>query len=140
MNSGNHPRGPRNAAPDETPIPQQPQRRLPFGLSMPEDSRIIWGIAAVALWLLLSSLMWIVNTLVWPSYLLLRALDTATGAAALPGAPFVVWAIWGGVFGGLLGNWLLAPLYGGRENRTWPLYLTLLGMLLIAALLWGFVR
>ena len=139
MNSGNNPRGPRNA-PDETQTPQPARRQLPFGLPMPDDPRIVWGITAMAVWLLLNALMWIVNNLVWPSYLLIRALDTATGAAALPGAPFVVWTIWGGIFGGLLGNYLLAPLYGDRENRAWPLYLAVLAMLLIAALLWGFVR
>ena len=139
MNSGNHPRGSRNAPPDETPQ-EPPRRQMPFGLSMPTDPRIIWGVCALGLWLLLNAAVWLVNNLVWPSYFLVRALDVVTGASALPGAPFVMWTIWGGIFGGLLGNWLLAPLYGGRENRAWPLYLALLGMSLVAVLLWAFVR
>ena len=145
MNSGNqnHPRGPQqrpqNAPPDE-PTEGPPRQTLPFGIAMPDDPRIVWGVIVVALWLLLNSLVWIVNNLAWPSYYLVRALDTVTGAAALPAAPFVVWTIWGGIFGGLLGNWLLAPLYGDRENRAWPLYLTLLAMALVAVLLWAFVR
>ena len=143
-------------SPDRTPRPPNPpRRRWPWETRAPDgapdarplwlrfvtsDPRITWAVVSLGVWLVFNAALVVANNLAWPSYLLLRALDTATGAAALPAAPFVVWTIWGAIFGGLLGHWLVAPLYGGRENRSWPLYLALLGMLLMAALLWAFVR
>lgn len=104
------------------------------------ESRLIFVIGIVGLLFLLSAVLWMLQNLAYPSYLLIRSLDAATGAAALPGAPWVMWALWGGVFGAALGNWLLAPLYGGRELRAMPLLLLVLAMLLVGALLWAFVR
>lgn len=91
------------------------------------------------LWLLISGVMWLAGALPEPMYMLVRALDTVTGAAAMPLFPFVMWAFWGAVFGGALGYWLLAPVYGNRENRAFILYFPLLAMVIIAALLWVFL-
>ena len=129
------------------PAPPPPPRRR-IGTHTPlgdlwlilVESRLIVVIAIVGVWFLINGVMWLFNSLVWPSYLLVRALDAATGAAALPGAPFVMWALWGGVFGAALGNWLLAPLYGGREMRAMPLILAGLAMVTSGALLWAFAR
>lgn len=102
--------------------------------------RMIIGLVLTGLWLLLSAVFWLADNLRMPIYLLIRALDVATGARALPGAPFVMWTLWGAIFGGTLGYWLVAPVYGNRENRSFLLLLPLLAMTLIAALLWAFVR
>lgn len=103
------------------------------------DPRVTFAVAGLALWMLLSLALWIANNLTWPAYYLMRGLDRITGAAALPIAPFIIWTIWGGVFGGLLGNWLLAPVYGGREYRSLPLLVAFLLMSAVGLLTWAFV-
>lgn len=103
-------------------------------------ARLMLWIGLSALWLVISSVLWLLTNLRLPVFLLLRALDTATGAQALRGAPWLMWTLWGAVFGGSLGYWLVAPLYGQRENRALLLLGPLLAMALSSALLWAFIR
>ena len=129
-------------APRRRPAPvEQTRNETPAWLEfLTEDPRLMFAVGGLALWLLLSVALWIATNLSWPAYYLLRTLDQITGAAALPAAPFVIWTIWGGIFGGLLGNWLLAPVYGEREYRSLPLLVGFLAMSLFAVLVWAFVR
>lgn len=102
--------------------------------------RMILMLAVSALFLVIPALFWLAEALRWPFYYAIRSLDVATGARALRWAPFLMWTVWGGVFGGCLGYWLVAPIYGDRENRSFWLLLPSLAMVIIGALLWAFVR
>lgn len=103
-------------------------------------ARLALMLAFSAFGLVISGVLWLATNLRLPFYLLIRALDTATGAQVLRGAPWVMWTLWGAIFGGALGYWLVAPLYGHRENRALLLIWPLLAMTLTGALLWAFVR
>lgn len=43
--------------------------------------------------------------------------DHAVGAGALPMAPWIPWAIAGGLLGAALGFWTMAPVYGLKKKR-----------------------
>lgn len=88
---------------------------------------------------LLSTLMLIVESLRTPFYWMVHVLDIVTGGHILPSAPWVLWTMWGGVFGAALGYWLIAPLYGNRENRSLVLWLPLLLMSVTGIMLWAFL-
>ena len=102
--------------------------------------RLALMLAFSALGIIISAVLWLATNLRLPIYLLIRVLDTATGAQVLRGAPWVMWTLWGAIFGAALGYWLVAPLYGHRENRVLLLVLPLLAMTLTGTLLWAFVR
>lgn len=103
------------------------------------DNTVIWLLLGL-LTISISAIVALFQLLRWPMFYFIRSLDVATGAASIPAAPWIMWAIWGGLFGGSLGYWLIAPVYGGRENRGLLPLLPLLLMLLISAILWAFVR
>ena len=134
----------RNAAaePRRQPAPVERARdRNPAWLEFfTSDPRIMFSVGGLILWMVLTAALWIANNLVWPAYYMMRVLDRITGAAALPVAPFIIWTVWGGIFGGLMGNWLLAPVYGGREYRSLPLLIAFLAMSAVGLLAWAFVR
>lgn len=48
---------------------------------------------------------------------MIAVLDGATSASLFASAPAVMWAIWGGIIGGALAFWMVAPLYGLRKQR-----------------------
>ena len=102
-------------------------------------ARMMMGLGFGLLWVVVSSAIWLVANLRMPIYVTLRALDVMTGAHALPDAPWLMWALWGAIFGGSLGYWLVAPLYGNRENRSLLLLIPLLTMVLLGGLLWALV-
>ena len=56
-------------------------------------------------------------------------LDRITGAAALPGAPFLAWGFWGALSGAALGYWLIAPAYQEGEWRPYLSWVPFLAML-----------
>lgn len=47
------------------------------------------------------------------------AMDELSSASLIPGAPWVMWLIWGAVIGAALAFWTLAPIYGLRKQRAW---------------------
>jgi hypothetical protein len=63
---------------------------------------------------------------------ILAGLDGLFSAALLPRAPWILWAIWGGVLGGVLAFWTVAPVYGLRERRP-HLLLAPVGLMLLLA-------
>lgn len=91
----------------------------------------------IALTMVASFLGWMWQNMRWPSFMFMQALDTAVGARILGIAPFLIWAIWGAVFGGVLGYWLIAPAYGDRENRSSVLLVPLFILFVFALLSWG---
>lgn len=101
---------------------------------------IIIPLVLVGIWLVVSSVIWLVQALRWPAYYTVTTLDVITGARLIPGAPWLVWMVWGGIFGGCLGYWLIAPLYGLKENRALVMAAPAVAMLLAALLTWAFVR
>lgn len=103
-------------------------------------ARAIIGAGMMGLWLIVSAVIWLATNLRLPIFYAIRSLDIATGGRAIPIAPWLMWALWGAIFGGALGYWLVAPLYGNRENRSFILLVPLLAMTLCGALLWAFVR
>jgi hypothetical protein len=128
---------------------RQRNRRSPWDFA-PDSTSGFWfdmfgaqlflGLFLGAIGLIISSVIWLVTSLRMPIYVLIHDLDLAIGARTLPGAPWVFWTIWGAVFGGALGYWLVAPQYGNRENRGVILLWPLLAMVGSSALLWAFVH
>lgn len=94
-------------------------------------------LAIFAVGSIVSFLAWMWENARWPAYQVMVGLDTAVGARALTYAPFLIWAFWGGVFGGALGYWLIAPVYGDRDNRVMVLILPVFIMIVCAFLSWG---
>ena len=39
-------------------------------------------------------------------------------ARLIPGAPWVMWALWGALIGASLGFWAVAPVFGLRKQRS----------------------
>jgi hypothetical protein len=103
-------------------------------------ARLMLFLLLSSIGLIISGIIWLVTSLRYPIYLIIRSLDFAVGAQSLRGAPWVMWTLWGAVFGGALGYWLVAPQYGNRENRAFILLWPLLAMVTSAALLWAFVH
>jgi hypothetical protein len=118
-------------APDSTPG---------FWFDILMGDRIMVALALLAIGIVGSSLLWLAEALRWPIFQLFRSLDLATGAHAMPSVPFLMWTLWGAIFGGCLGYWLVAPVYGDRENRSFVLLLPVLAMAITAAIIWAFVR
>jgi hypothetical protein len=61
-------------------------------------------------------------------------LDRLFSAALIPGAPWVMWGIWGGIMGGMLGFWSVAPRYGLGEKRILLVFAPLVLLLLVAGI------
>ncbi len=62
-----------------------------------------------------SAMYWAVASV---SYALIALLDGLFSVRAMPDSPAVMWAVWGGVMGGVLGFWTIAPVYGMRRWRS----------------------
>ena len=45
-------------------------------------------------------------------------LDEVCSARLIPGAPWVMWMIWGALIGASLGFWTVAPVFGLRKHRS----------------------
>lgn len=55
--------------------------------------------------------------LVGIGWLVMAIGDHAVGAGALPTAPWIPWAVAGGLLGAALGFWTMAPVYGWKNRR-----------------------
>jgi hypothetical protein len=86
------------------------------------EEGIIWIIIAVAVLVLgfamfhyfLPGLLWLFTM---GAVIVTSALDQAFSASLCPHAPWVMWIVWGGLIGGSMGFWTIAPAYGLREKR-----------------------
>jgi hypothetical protein len=73
-----------------------------------------------ALVLVLSLVFWLFWLVVGAFLLLLVVLDFWFGCYLLPNAhPLVMWAFWGGIWGGLTGFWTVAQVYGMADLCRW---------------------
>ena len=45
-------------------------------------------------------------------------LDEVCSARLLPGAPWLLWMLWGALIGASLGFWTVAPVFGLRKHRS----------------------
>ncbi|MHB0938569.1 MAG: hypothetical protein ACYDCO_17080 [Armatimonadota bacterium] len=59
-------------------------------------------------------------------------MDEMTNAPLIPGAPWVMWLIWGAVIGAALAFWTIAPIYGLRKQRLWIVLLPFVLMAVMA--------
>ncbi len=77
----------------------------------------------------LTGLYWALSSL---SYWFLSGLEWLFSGSLLPERPHVMWAVWGGVLGGVLGFYPIAPLYGIRKYRGALVWLVLAAMIAVA--------
>lgn len=63
----------------------------------------------------LSAIYWIIATI---AYIFFAVFDVIFSAGLQPNMPAAMWIIWGGVIGGILGFWTMAPMYGMRTWRS----------------------
>lgn len=74
-------------------------------------------VAAVVVWLIgmvLAAVYWVLAN---AAFLALAFLDGVTSSSLTSSSPAIMWAIWGGLIGGTLGFWTIAPVYGLRKVR-----------------------
>ncbi len=119
---------------------QAPRRRRGMGWLSQLPPQMLLSVGLMLVTFGLSALVWLSQALRWPAFYLVRGLDTITGGAALPIAPWIAWTVWGAVMGGALGYWLVAPSYGERENRPLILLVPLVALGAAGGLLWLFTR
>jgi len=127
----------RPPSPSPAPSETQPQRRggrLAMLIDLPPG--LLIGGAVLLVCFALGAVTLLLESLRWPAFYLMRLLDVATGAQALPIAPWIAWTIWGTAIGGALGYWLVAPSYGQRANRALILIAPIFVLTLLSALLW----
>lgn len=60
-------------------------------------------------------------------------MDELSNAPLLPGAPWVMWLVWGAIIGAALAFWTVAPIYGLRKQRLWIVLLPFVLMAVMAA-------
>jgi len=102
------------------------------------EEAIAWILVAIAF---LVALPFILRYLLIGGYWLIVAIshqffgimDELSNAPLLPGAPWVMWLIWGAIIGAALAFWTVAPIYGLRKQRLWIVLLPFVLMEVMAA-------
>jgi hypothetical protein len=101
------------------------------------EEAVSWGLVIVAVCIVLpfvfkplaAILYWVGTTL---GVVLFTLLDGLFGARLIPGAPWLMWLLWGALIGAAVGFWTVAPVYGLRKQRPLLLGTPFILMVLVA--------
>ena len=91
---------------------------------------------AIGVFLLFKALEYTLAGLYWAgaslSYWLISGLEWLFSGSLNPERPEVMWAVWGGALGGVLGFYPVAPVYGLGKYRKALVWLVLVAMVAVA--------